>query len=275
MSFFQRPIWTFLFFIIYSPTLFAAPEKIAIGTDHVCKLADGSLKCFGSNQNDMATVPAGILNVQDVAVTWDGTCALDEEGVKCWGKSFAKPYSKITGLKRPKKIEMAFLEACAIDDDGVKCWYIDSPEKKVLLPSIKGAKALAMGDGKTCIIDSEGTKCWGYNWEKPTRAPSDVINPFKISVTNSEMACALGKNGVQCIGSYTPAYPPHDLKNPSDISIGDFHACAIEASEVRCWGEAPAIPHLVNPRLVEVRDGKTCVLHESGFSCFGDLEVNE
>jgi alpha-tubulin suppressor-like RCC1 family protein len=166
-------------------------------------------------------------------------CALSEAGnVSCWGanvynqlgdgtyKDSAVPVA-VKNVSNAVQIDVGYYSACALIADGtVKCWGHASYGElgtggppgdsggATTIAGLTGVTKISVGEGTICAIISSpaGTvKCWGY-----------------------------GSSGQ--LGIVAPPSSTADLKTPilggpaTDISVSDFHACAVVSGGVKCWG---------------------------------------
>ena len=85
------------------------------------------------------------------------------------------------------------------------------------------------------MIDDSGLKCWGRNIGGQTTVPN-LSNPTQVSA-GYDHTCALDDSGVKCWGNndYGQTNVPY-LSNPSQISSGNNFNCAIDDSGITCWG---------------------------------------
>lgn len=202
--------------------------SIAIGYEHACALASGSVQCWGSNRwgqlgngsgND-SLVPVTVTGITSAKAITSGnffTCALLSNGtVQCWGENASGQLGAgtagIVGVSGP-----------AVCDIGVPC----SPTP-VTVPGITGATAIAGGTsilefngGSTCAVLSNGTvQCWGDN------SYGQLGLPQTGPITCNPSGCSIAPVTVNGISRATA------------IANGGDHVCALlSGGTVQCWGE--------------------------------------
>jgi alpha-tubulin suppressor-like RCC1 family protein len=78
--------------------------------------------------------------------------------------------------------------------------------------------------------------CWGWNDYGQTDVPS-LSNPTQVSL-GGDHSCAIDDTGVVCWGynEYGQTDVP-SLSNPTQVSSGGYHTCALDDTGVVCWGE--------------------------------------
>jgi alpha-tubulin suppressor-like RCC1 family protein len=200
--------------------------------------ADGSVKCWGSNDSGQlgngttvnSSIPvavSGLSGVISIVAHASSTCALLDTGrVKCWGYSgagnlgdgsaFAGAVTTpvdVRDLGDVVQIAAGREHTCAVDGHGALfCWGenysaelgtsvpLTSGHSAVPVPSkfASGATSVACGDGYTCAVAAGAVSCWG--------------NPFGARLNT----------------------PPSDA---NAVRSGYLDTCAVtEAGAMRCWG---------------------------------------
>ncbi len=238
-------------------------DDVALGADHSCAIADGSLYCWGDNANGQlglgdrtpryaptaVTLPAAPVRVSALSVH---TCVLLADGtVACFGHNTELQ----TGSGEASEDVLAPTRVAGITD----------------------AVDVAAGSGHTCALRSDGTVwCWGGG--------------------------SLGRLGLGG-RPFDPPPPNRTTPTPTlpiagtvaQITAGSAHTCAVTtAGELWCWGDnssaqagrdytlenAVTAPALV-ASLDDVEEAgagsyHTCVRRTSGeHLCFGDDSVGQ
>lgn len=174
-----------------------------------------------------------------VRVATDYACALAQAGtVSCWGGNARGQLGDGTRKNSPTpvavkdvsdavQIDAGMYGACALIADGtVKCWGAtiygalgtSSPAGEygtaTTIAGISGATKISVGEATICAILSSpagAVKCWGYG--------------------------AAGQLGVSSPPSSTGTPQTVSLGGPAtDVAVSEFHACAVVATALKCWG---------------------------------------
>jgi alpha-tubulin suppressor-like RCC1 family protein len=223
--------------------------QVSAGSGHSCAVvSNGSVRCWGSNQNGALGVVAGYGSstprgptiveldepVVEIAAGADFTCALTAaRRVRCWGKHIEESENvtshqprEMLGLADVVAVRAGGFGACAIDAAGhVYCWGKNEGgqlsgvvEKTVsqpqLMPSFEGARELFMGHVDTCARFDDGTvACCGLN-------DHARFDPDPPSSFNPELAPVPG------VGSSESA------------AVDERQACLLaKDGSVSCWGQ--------------------------------------
>lgn len=177
-----------------------APEgehiAISAGDGFGCAIrADGSLVCWGDNDEGAATPPAGN---DFVGIDTEGqlSCALRANGeVTCWGNVFfmnGQPPGPATQVVVGEQVMCALLEG-----GGVFCDGFDNPGYGV--PSNAQLARLSLDGSGLCGLTVDGAiDCWGTAYVERI-AP--LPGPYLQSVSNTFNVCGLRGDGmVECWG---------------------------------------------------------------------------
>ena len=87
----------------------AQAATIAAGDAHTCALeGDGTVTCWGADNEEQSSPPAGLTGVTEIAAGSYHTCALEGDGtVTCWGDDDhdgqSSPPAGLTGVTRTRR----------------------------------------------------------------------------------------------------------------------------------------------------------------------------
>jgi hypothetical protein len=180
------------------------PSKKPIKRSRTAKTKSSNF--FGKNKKLLLAVFVGVIALVGVYVVY---------------RSFA-------GTNRPQTFSSGTLHNCAIVTGGkVKCWgdnflgqLGNGTTKKSSIPvevkNISGATAIAAGGSHSCAVVAGGkVQCWGNNHYGTLG--NQPPNPY----SNAGVTIPVGVK---------------DISGATQISLGDFHSCAVVGGGVRCWG---------------------------------------
>jgi len=108
--------------------------------------------------------------------------------------------------------------------------------------------------------------------------PAGLVNPTQVSAGYIH-TCAIDDNGVTCWGTQQDSRTvvPGTLVNPTQVSAGGFSTCAIDDNGVTCWG-APnivSVPNLSNPTQLSVGYNHACAQDDTGTVCWGSNDKSK
>jgi alpha-tubulin suppressor-like RCC1 family protein len=231
---------------------------LAAGASHSCAVtATGGVQCWGANRygqlgdgtTNNATVPVSVSGLTSgiVAVSAGSShgCALTSGGgVQCWGRNESGELGDGTSVDRatPGQVltltsgasvlahgSMALHSCVMTTQGGVKCWgsngYAELGDGSMIVRKTPagvsglttGATAIAGGLYVECAVTAIGSvKCWGNN--------------------------AYGQLGdtAPATGSSVPMDVAGLASGVSAVAPGSYHACALVAGRVKCWGDNSA-----------------------------------
>ncbi|MBF0362604.1 MAG: hypothetical protein HQK49_16410 [Oligoflexia bacterium] len=98
---------------------------LALGGAHSCAIKnDGSVVCWGENDDNQSTPPKGLEDVKSISLGDFHSCAIKNDGsVVCWGDNDDNRSTPPKGLKDVKSIALGGYHSCALKNDGsVVCW---------------------------------------------------------------------------------------------------------------------------------------------------------
>jgi hypothetical protein len=205
--------------------------------------------CWGINNGQQLSVPAGLTGVTQVASGNFHACALlASASLRCWGANFTDP--TLAGYNYGQTGVPAFLtgvqqvvaggfHTCILSQSGtVSCWGRDDYGQSTPPAGLSGVTQLSADYFHTCALKSTGTvACWGYP-DARTVVPPTLTNAVQIT-TGGEHSCALTSGSqVVCWGvnGHGEMVVPSPL-NASQVSAGLTHVCALRTNgTVICWG---------------------------------------
>lgn len=241
--------------------------QVTSGYYHACgRHTDGTLACWGRNQDGQATPPAG--QYVDVAASTDAVCAIDTLGrLNCWGRDLRGQIDPPTNGVYTQ-VSGGDSHFCALAMDGTAhCWGYDDAGQAT--PPTGTFKQIAVGNFFSCGLRTDGSvECWGQ-----PRPPTPAGNEF-IQISAGRALCGLqGDRNVVCTGGLSTGIPAGPF---SQVAAGQDHACAVRTSgEIACWGSdfagqsTPDTNHLYTQ--VAVNNAYTCaVTTENAFVCWGE-----
>ena len=208
--------------------------SISAGVNHTCGVrSDGSVACWGWDAHGRGTPPAG--SFDSVSAGGAHTCGLRSDGsVACWGWD---EYGRATPPAGSfVSVSAGGAHTCGLRSDGsVACWGDDFAGAAT--PPAGSFLSVSAGDGHTCGVRSDDSvACWGYNAAGQATPPAGSF----VSVSAEwEHTCGVRSDGsVACWGlnSDGQATPPAGSFN--SVSAGRYHTCGVRSDgSVACWGE--------------------------------------
>jgi alpha-tubulin suppressor-like RCC1 family protein len=264
--------------------------EVSTGISFTCaRLADGTVRCFGSNQSGAIGNNSLSSRFRPVAVEGGETfvsidaasaftCGVSAtSAVKCWGSNeqaqlgdgsfVSRPFpSQVVSLTSGAyRVSGGFDHACSVSTSGrAQCW--GSRSNGALGDGLTGgfaampvdvtglasnASAVEAGAHATCAVVSNGAQCWGAN-HSGQLGTGDVID-------RSTPAQVVGlATGVQ------------------SVALGPAHACALRSDgSIRCWGnngdgqlgDGTLLQRLTGVDVVGIHTGATAVTAGSAHTC--------
>lgn len=245
---------------------------------------------FAIDKSYAQSLESALKKSWDLAPTYISTsntqnCTLSITNAYCWGNKGLELI--LENNKIPTLISAAEGNTCALFDTELFCWSETSKKKVLNLSKVTNARSLSVSKNHACFIGENEFLCW--NRERTVYKKITRKNPIQI-VTSTNLTCTLDEKGVSCWEGafYVKRFVP-ELKSPKFIAAGEFHACAIDNSDVVCWfinnqnnyrdtfktkasydrGQIQK-QVLKNPKAVAAGLYHTCALHELGVKCWGD-----
>jgi alpha-tubulin suppressor-like RCC1 family protein len=268
--------------VVPAPALAADPVEATAGTAvlavsagayHTCAIrTDGTLACWGSDEDGQATPPAGTFGA--VSAGWGHTCAIRTDGtLACW-RADSDQATPPAGTF--SAVSAGGIHTCAIQsDDTLACWGYD--EDGQATPPAGTFRAVSAGLHHTCAIRSDDTlACWGYDGNGQATPPAGTFSAVDAGDWHT---CAIRTDGtLACWGvDSDQATPPAGTF--SAVSAGDVHNCAIRTDgTLACWGMGSdqATPPAGTFSAVSAGGGHTCAIRTDGtLACWGCDEYGQ
>ncbi len=146
-----------------------------------------------------------------LATTQVSSCALLADGsVKCWGTNYSSTPMAVPGLANIVDIAGSPTSGstpytCAVSSDGrVFCWT--SSAGIVEVPGISGASQVVLGNNYTCAVTTGGVKCWATSGSATAASLftiAGVTSPVQVSAGSSFVCVRQQDNLVRCGGTGT------------------------------------------------------------------------
>ena len=214
---------------------------------HTCGLrSDGSVVCWGSNDHDQATPPAGE-TFSAVSSGSAHTCGLRSDGsVACWGGNehgqATPPADEILTT-----ISNGGSHTCGLRANGTPvCWGKNTDSNGRVVgqstpPSGETFAAINGGGDHTFALRTNGTvRCWGSNRYGASSPPNGTVLA-SLSDHSYNHTCGLDAQGTAiCWGiSFFGVTRPPTGETFSAVGSGDRHTCGLRADgSAICWGSA-------------------------------------
>ena len=237
--------------------------RISAGGVHtVTVVEDGTIACWGGNQDGQCDVPEGIGSsdnaVMKVAAGGSHSVAVSADGsVTCWGGNNDGQCDvpiQVGTAKNPVASAAAgyFHTVALLADGSVVCWgfngsgQCDVPEG--VGTSENPVDRVAVGTRHTVALLADGSVvCWGNNLIGQCDVPSGIGTPenpvSNVAAGSSHTVAVLLDGSIVCWGYNGPGQcdVPDGIGTPENpvatVSAGDNHTVAVLANgSVACWG---------------------------------------
>lgn len=257
--------------------------KVQASSSKVCGLTTTDTLCWLSGSIITDNTKPELTNPSILANGSNHTCVIDDNGLQCWGQSDFNGNTTIPpSLSNVTHVSARSLHTCAIGNGDVECWGYNG-NLQATVPTLVNPSKVYTGRYNSCALDDNGVSCWGYTGFNLT-VSQGLTNPTDVSVGLYQNICAIDSTGVKCWGhtGYNITNTIPAMTNPQQISVGSFHACAIDktamGNEVVCWGTNSSgettvpsgIDVLVNPTSVTAGTNLTCAVDDNGTQCWGN-----
>ena len=148
--------------------------------------------------------------------------------------------------------------------------FISDEAATKIVNSLNDEKELLAEFGQPNLVAYQGLIDQVSDWlKKPTVTSTPTIFAGKY------VFCEKKQGQLECFGfnSYGQLNPP-EFRDFKTAAIGSDISCAIDGTEVKCWGAEGSpikknIPALKNPYALTIGSNEACALDDSGLQCWG------
>lgn len=233
------------------------PVQIAVGISHACALDDTGVVCWGDNSRGQSTTPP-LFNPKEVSARSYSTCAIDDRGLICWGESVPiseNPFPEDLSLRG---------RICGVDDGKLFCSGLSE------YPALENVTQVASGNGFSCAIANSELTCWGANIPDI----EGIENPYALTA-GADYICVADAEGITCRHAYLPTMEAGQINNPTALVDAVTFTCAINDSELTCWGSditsgSAVPPEVTSPSSLTAATRLACVIDDGEIKCWGD-----
>ena len=250
--------------------------SVSAGETHTCGVkSDGSVVCWGNDEDGRATPPAGTF--VSVSTGWFHTCGVRSDGsVACWR---ANHYGQATPPAGTfVSVSAAWVHNCGVRTDGsVACWGNNASGEAT--PPAGSFNSVSAGDDHTCGVRSDGSvACWGDNEDGEATPPAGSF----VSVSaGGDHTCGVRSDGsVACWGDDFAGDATPPAGSFVSVSAGRGHTCGVRSDgSVVCWGytrAGAATPPAGSFVSVSAGGSHTCgVRSDDSVACWGSDEYGQ
>ncbi len=246
-----------------------------MGTDDGRDLGPGDGRDLGPDPApDFGPGAIAPLAPERVAMRIQGSCGLltgEHEGaVRCWGDTMLADRAPMgTFVHVGGRGTM-----CAVTAAGTgECW--NATDRAEIPSTLTPAVRVDSAGDTVCVLSATGElACFDGLFESPVDPGLATDSVVDFSMTDGHVCVIRSGGSVECAGSTDGGHgtPPADLVGATEIAVSPSGACALADGSLRCWGDTPATPGLVDGDLTHMDlDGWLCVAHADGsIGCWRD-----
>lgn len=242
-------------------------SALGAGTWHTCAAYTPSnrqamITCWGDRSFGQGDVPQVEGAVVQLSVGRWHNCAIWTSErvsplVRCWGKNQLGQRDVPSNLGAVDAVYAGADYSCALLPAGdVRCWgSIFGTFPATQFPHVSSTSNF------TCRAIASGVDCWT---NRKVRGQSSITLSNQVSgyPVREALSCTLNGLTVSCQSANPRFQQIPVLRNPSDLTVGDFHACALDDTGIVCWGDNTERQCFDPPRMASLNFGPSF----SGFS---------
>ena len=225
-----------------TPTTTATPDapgfvQVAAGENHTCALQhDGTVLCWGRNEDGQLDVPKGA-RFQQITAGWRFSCGIQTDGrINCWGRNEHEQLDAPDG--QFTAIDAGWDHVCALSGASATCWGWNANERAAPPTGVEFT-AIGAGAEHSCGLALNGDlKCWGSNDDGRADSHSGPFRKLAVGIAHT---CALRTDGTASCQGDNSAGQSHPPGTPfALISAGSEHTCGVlPTGALKCWGGNP------------------------------------
>lgn len=207
--------------------------------------ADGTVVCWGWNEEGQTNVPSGLSNVVQVAAGYSHTLALTSDGgVVAWGNNKFYDQAKVpVHLRKVIAIAAAGCHSLAVQADGtVVAWGAGErdlgsgeEQRQCRVPAgLSNVVAVAAGSVHSLALRKDGTVvAWGGNYYGQSSVPMGLSNVVAIAAGTCNSLALKADGTVVVWGSkiFDLTEVPEGLSNVVSVAVGLHQAYALVSSQ--------------------------------------------
>ena len=261
---------------VSSSATLAAFRSVSAGVYHNCGVkTDGSVACWGSNDEGQTTPPGG--SFSSVSASRFHTCGVKTgDSVACWGSDNEGQATPPGGSF--SSVSAGYRHTCGVKTDGsVACW--GDIEYGQATPPGGSFSSVSVSRFHNCGVKTDGSvACWGDDQSGRATPPG---GSFSSVSTGGFHNCGVKTDGsVACWGSDNEGQATPPGGSFSSVSAGTLHTCGVKTDgSVACWGwndYRQATPPGGSFSFVSAGYLHTCGVKTDGsVACWGDNEYGQ
>lgn len=268
----------------------AAPIQMSAGHAHTCLLRDNKVRCWGDNEKGQSTVPE-LQTPTEIAAGGNLSCAIDQRKVYCWGES-KETVLNPPAFENPTQLQVSNSgnAACVIDNNRLQCWgfipqdFFNQVVKVKNSPHSSKPEAitsLSLSEGVLCTQEYTGNFCSFYKFDENLKnEPSRYILPLTITkygqiFAGSEQVCLANSSEFRCWKfDFISEIKTPTLNRPLAIDLKKS-GCALNAKQVKCWGEINLEENFPKGVAIAVGDKHVCAASATDIGCWGANDLQQ
>jgi hypothetical protein len=227
------------------------PVDMASGENFACILDDTGISCFGSENHTNSLYfeyPGPVEEYTRLYNTKGYVCgvlhniATGKDKLNCSGQWWTgAPFRYSTDLEAGDVVIVAEDVVCVITAESKQQCHLNGRNNfpsYEMTPQLYFPTKAAATTRNACAIHEEGLVCWQNPDEVPLAIPEVAKNARDLSSLDDNICTINQDKTVSCFGAndqgqtLVPA-----LRNTAVMSAGTVHACALDDSGLKCWGQ--------------------------------------